>query len=254
MELHSLFNDKSDLYQQARPSYPAELFKYLASLCQNNCVAWDAACGNGQASIGLANYFDSVLATDVSTAQISNAQARDGIEYRIARSEYSGLANGSVDLVCVAQALHWFELESFWLEVHRVLKPNGVFTAFGYNFPIIDSAMDALLQNQILNIIEPYWAENNRLIWNRYRDINFPFETLPMPSFKLELNWTLDQYFAFIRTFSAARRCIQSQGDDFLKQAHKNAHDIWNNPMKPKTVAFDFVLYVGRLTQSNRIK
>lgn len=247
MKHHSLFSDKSDLYEQARPCYPAELFTYLASLCRDKCAAWDAACGNGQASIGLADHFATVFATDVSKAQLSNAKPRAGVEYRVAESEDSGLPSQSVDLVCVAQALHWFDLDRFWSEVRRVLKPGGILTAFGYNFPTIEKSIDSLFKDQILNVIEPYWAPQNQLIWNGYRDIDFPFERIESPEFSMAVNWTLDQYFELIHTFSATRRCMEKQGEEFFSEAYKEAGKLWANPNSKKTIAFDFVFYVGRV-------
>jgi SAM-dependent methyltransferase len=37
--------------------------------------------------------------------------------------------SGSIDLIVVAQALHWFDLQRFYKEVRRVLKNNGVLAA-----------------------------------------------------------------------------------------------------------------------------
>src|ERR1044071_1842117 len=97
-----------------RPRYPQKLFEYLASVAPGRQLAWDCATGNGQAAVGLASVFDRVIATDASEKQIANAQQRERVEYRLAPAENSGLESATVDLVTVAQALHWFDMEQFY--------------------------------------------------------------------------------------------------------------------------------------------
>src|SRR3989449_6522454 len=112
-------------YAAYRPHYPDALFAYLASLPPRRDLAWDCACGNGQATLGLATHFTRVIGTDASPAQLEFATPHPRIEYRVGLAERSGLSQGSTDLVTVAQALHWIELEKFYAEVRRVLTPRG---------------------------------------------------------------------------------------------------------------------------------
>src|SRR5574341_2011719 len=98
-------------YAESRPKYPAELFSYLAALVDRHHLAWDCATGNGQAALDLVKHFERVIATDVSAEQIRHAVPHPQIEYRVARAEQSGLEDQSVDLVTVASALHWFDLD-----------------------------------------------------------------------------------------------------------------------------------------------
>ena len=80
---------------------------------------------HGQAAVGLASVFDRVIATDASEKQIANAQSHERVEYRIAPAENSGVGSELIDLIMVAQALHWFDLDRFYAEARRVLKPDG---------------------------------------------------------------------------------------------------------------------------------
>ena len=61
-------------------------------------------------------HFDKMIATDASAEQIASAATHSKIEYRVAPAESSGLENNSVDLITVAQALHWFDIERFFYE------------------------------------------------------------------------------------------------------------------------------------------
>src|SRR5262245_38403499 len=121
------FSTVASNYALYRPRYPAELFAYLATLVPTCEFAWDCATGSGQAAVALAAHFKRVIATDASATQIANGETHPRVEYRVAPAEQSGLAAASVDLLTVAQALHWFDLPRFFVEANRVLRPRGVF-------------------------------------------------------------------------------------------------------------------------------
>ena len=108
------FSTAAAAYTRFRPTYPAALFTWLAGLSGRRELAWDCGCGNGQAALGLAPHFDRVTATDPSREQIANALPHPRVRYAVATAENSGLESSSVDLVTVAQALHWFDLERFY--------------------------------------------------------------------------------------------------------------------------------------------
>src|SRR5205085_2841298 len=101
-------------YAAFRPRYPAALFAALAESAPGRHVAWDCATGSGQAAIGLAGHFEQVVATDASAAQLSAALAHPRVRYREAPADASGLPPRSVELVTVAQALHWLDRTSFY--------------------------------------------------------------------------------------------------------------------------------------------
>ena len=75
------FSQQAKDYSKYRPQYPLELFSYLAGLASNHDFAWDCATGNGQAALGLSTYFNEVIATDASEAQIKNATPHKNINY-----------------------------------------------------------------------------------------------------------------------------------------------------------------------------
>jgi len=254
MHYHRLFSDKSDLYERSRPTYPKALYEYVADLCPLTHLAWDSACGNGQASIGLVEEFDRVFASDVSDEQISNAKQHPRVNYAVSTSEKTPLDDQSCDLICVAQALHWFDYDQFWPEAKRVLKPNGIFMALGYNWPSVNNQIDDAISNTIMSVIEPYWAPQNQLIWNYYRDINIPFKRIETPVFEMKVKWNLNEYFNFLHSFSATRRCMDAIGADFFDTAYECIAELWGEPTQVKVIDLDFVLYVGRNeTEGNKV-
>ncbi len=109
------FFKRANDYGRYRPSYPDKLFKYLSSISPTQDYAWDCATGNGQAAIGVAKYFKSVLATDASENQIKNAVQNNRIDYIVSAFDDIEVESHSVDLIVVAQALHWFDTDAFFL-------------------------------------------------------------------------------------------------------------------------------------------
>jgi len=75
------FSTGSDKYAQYRPTYPVDFFEYLKSIVPVREKAWDCGTGNGQVAYELAKIFDKVFATDISQAQIDNAQHAGNITY-----------------------------------------------------------------------------------------------------------------------------------------------------------------------------
>jgi hypothetical protein len=220
------FAEASDSYVAARPQYPAELFRWIAGQCENAETAWDCATGNGQAAIGLANYFGHVDATDISSEQIAQALPHPRVRYAVASAEAGGLQDSAYDLVAVAQALHWFRFDQFWPEVRRVAKRNAFFCAWGYDWPECAHAVFLALAEMIRGLVNPYWAPNNRIIFDGYRseDIGVPFERITAPSFTIEVLWTMDQFIDYLMTWSAFKRSRANAGvrlaiDDIFRHA-----------------------------------
>ncbi len=132
-EFNDYFSENSEEYRKFRPTYPAELFSYLASLSNHHHRVWDCATGTGQSARSLSNYFSEIIATDASKTQIENAIETSGVTYRIAKAEKSGIESNSIDLITVAQALHWFNMDAFSKEANRVLKNGGIIAVWSYN-------------------------------------------------------------------------------------------------------------------------
>src|SRR5437879_13841100 len=105
MSFKDHFSKQAADYARFRPRYPREMFEYLGRIGPSRALAWDCASGNGQAAVGLGAVFERVIATDASEKQIVNAERHD----RVAPAEESGIESGNIDLIMVAQALHWYD-------------------------------------------------------------------------------------------------------------------------------------------------
>ncbi|CAK7354790.1 unnamed protein product [Dovyalis caffra] len=147
------YDKQAAIYLDGRPRYPKEWFSMLAALTPDHSLAWDAGTGNGQAAIDVKHY-KQVIATDISEELLKHAIQHPQIQYMHPLSSMSGdeLVNliggeNSIDLVTVATAVHWFDLEKLYPVVKRVLKkPGGVVAAWRYNIMQVSTEMDPLLK------------------------------------------------------------------------------------------------------------
>jgi SAM-dependent methyltransferase len=239
------FSRVAPLYAAYRPTYPPELYRYLADLAPRRQAALDVATGSGQAAIALADYFESVVAIDSSAEQLSHAKKHPRVMYRRMRAEQLDLEDRSFDLVTVALGLHWLDLDAFWPEVRRVLKPNGVFAAWGYGYFTISPEIDSIVERTVLVPLEPYWATANRTLIDRYGSISFPFEEISAPHFELVVSWDLDQLLGFISTWSALKRYESEAGGEVLDPARDELGRIWPKGER-HAVHMPLALRVGR--------
>lgn len=240
------FSLQSAQYARYRPSYPDALFAYLNRLVQRHDRAWDCATGNGQCAIGCADYFKRVDATDISEAQLRHAVSHPRVRYCVGAAEDAPFESDSFDLIIVAQAIHWFNLERFYRECLRLLRPGGVLAVVGYTFLEVTPEIDGLITENLLSPIDRFWAEGNRLIMNAYRDLPFPFAEIPnVPSFAIEVEWSLEQLLAYLRTWSAVKRYVVEIGSDPVSTLARELKKAWGGS-ETKTVKMPLVLRVGR--------
>ncbi len=206
------FSNMSGSYSEFRPGYPAELFRYLCSIAPSNELAWDCATGSGQAAVALAQDFTAVIATDASAQQIKKARSHSSVEYRVAPAEYSGLESGSVDLITVAQALHWFDLPGFMQEAQRVMRPGGVLAVWTYNLFRVTPMIDAVVGDLYWRTLKGFWSDERGMVERGYRDLVMPFAELELPRFHMSAYWTLEHLLGYLRTWSAVQSYTESSG------------------------------------------
>ena len=240
------FSAHASAYARYRPRYPEALFAYLASLCPAHDLAWDCATGNGQAARSLAEHFAHVVATDASADQLAYAAAHEQITYRVAPAAQSPLAPHSADLVTVAQALHWLDLDAFYAEVRRVLKPDGILAVWTYGLLQINPAVDAVIQGLYTDIVGAYWPPERRHVEDGYQSLPFPFDAIEPPRFTMSLLWTLDDLLGYLGTWSATRRFIQTHDTNPVDQIAEALTHAWGDPDATKLAQWTLPLRVGR--------
>ncbi len=240
------FSGHASTYAAARPRYPESLFEWIGSQCPSHQLVWDAGCGNGQASLALTNYFDRVFASDPSASQIASAEAHGSITYAVEPAEQCSLPDNSVDCVCVAQALHWFDFGRFFAEAKRVLKPDGVLFAWTYEKSSVNHDVDAVFEKLYRGTLDDYWPPERKHVESAYRDIVFPFTEIDSPHFELRCDWTLSQYLAYLRSWSASQRYLKATGIDAVSVIEDDMRQAWGKPDEIRSVIWPLTVRAGR--------
>jgi ubiquinone/menaquinone biosynthesis C-methylase UbiE len=198
------FSGIAAAYARGRFGYPASLFAWLATQCQAHDLAWDCATGSGQAVAQLAPRFTAVVATDISDDLLARAPRIANVTYVNAPAEQGPLPVASADLITVAQALHWFDLERFWAEARRVAKPGGILSFWGYTWPRVDAVVDAQMM-ALRQTLSPHWPERSSRLHDEYRTVTAPFTRIAAPAFEVAASWQRADYVAHVASWSSVK-------------------------------------------------
>lgn len=247
------FSENSEEYGRFRPKYPTELFSYLSSISNRHEKAWDCATGTGQSAVLLSDYFSEVIATDASKSQIENAEKKQSITYQVATAENSNIEKNSINLITVAQAFHWFNIDAFSKEVNRVLKDKGLIAIWSYNLLSVQENIDETIYYLYNTILGDYWPKERKMIEDGYKNIEFPFNKMELPEFNMLAEWNLFQLIGYLCTWSATKKYQKITGINPVEEIHGKISKIWGSPEKILSVKWSLNIRVWkkRLTISS---
>lgn len=240
------FSTQSSDYQKFRPVYPEALYKFLAVISPTSSCAWDCATGNGQAATGLGRFFDRVIATDASSKQLAHAMTANNIDYQLARAEQTAIADNSIDLITVAQALHWFDIDGFFLEAKRVLKDQGIIAVWSYNLLSISPDIDQVIYRLYAEILHDYWPAERKMIENGYSEIAFPFSPVASPQFAMQALWNLHDLTGYLQTWSAVQHYIAANGVNPVHHILPALESLWRDGADTKIVNWPLRILLGQ--------
>jgi SAM-dependent methyltransferase len=239
------FSAVAAAYAEARPAYSEALFAWIAGIAPGRALAWEAGCGSGQATAGLAAHFDRVHATDPSGAQVAQARGPQNVRFEVERAEACSLPDGSADAACVAQALHWFDRDAYFAECARVLRPGGVLVAWGYGDVALPAPLceaNAAFQREV----RAYWPPERAFVDAAYADFDWPFERIDAPAFEMVARWPLSRLLRYFGSYSATRRHREATGRDAV-EAHRAAFEAaWPDAEAPVDVRWPLFVHARR--------
>jgi SAM-dependent methyltransferase len=247
------FSGHSHEYSAFRPRYPAGLFSTLASFCTAKDLAWDCATGSGQAAVSLADHFREVMATDASENQIANAAQVRGVTYSVATAENSGIASETVDLITVAQAVHWFDIDAFSKEANRVLKEDGVLAVWTYGLLTFDDGLDPIIEKFYSDIVGDYWPFERKMVEGGYSDLAMPFDDIATGPMEMTEHWAFAELIGYLNTWSAVRAYEKEHGSNPLELVYDNLLREWGDPATVRVSTWPLFMKAWRKTR-NRSK
>ncbi|ABC82811.1 class I SAM-dependent methyltransferase [Anaeromyxobacter dehalogenans] len=241
------FTPVADAYRAFRPRYPRALFRWLGEVAPARGDALDCGCGSGQASLGLAEFFERVHAVDPGEAQIRQALRHPRVTYAVAPAEDTGLPPASVDVAIAAQAMHWFDLDRFWAELRRVARPGAVFAAVTYGLTRVDPEVDAVVDRLYHGLLARDWPPERVHVESGYRTLPFPFPELEAPPLEIEERWPMDAFLGYLGTWSAVTAHRRRTGADPLAEIAPALRAAWGTPERPLRVTWPIAIRAGRI-------
>ncbi|WP_133501245.1 class I SAM-dependent methyltransferase [Cognatilysobacter terrigena] len=249
MTVQDHFSGVAEAYASARPEYPAALFDVIASHVPATAHVWEPGCGSGQATRDLAARFAHVHATDPSAKQLAQHWANDAnvpnVTLTVEPGECTWLFDSSVDLVAVAQAMHWFDVPTFFSECDRVLRPGGVLAAWGYDdFDVSPDMASAVLPFR--ERIERDWPPERAFIKRHYADFDWPFARIDTPPMTLAVDWPFERFVGYLSSFSAVVQHRARTGEDGVELHRAALQEAWGEPTTVRRITWPLFLHLRR--------
>lgn len=133
------FTGKAQAYAIGRPSYPKAAINKILKYASDDTVFADIGAGTGKFTERLLESNCSIYAIEPNDDMLLQLKKQLDRKKQVTilkgTSEATQLPDQSVDIVTVAHALHWFDLEAFKKECQRIIRPNGYVIAIYNHIP-----------------------------------------------------------------------------------------------------------------------
>ncbi len=168
----------------------------------------------------------------------------------MAQAEVSELEDSSVDLVTVAQALHWFDITAFSSEVGRVLKKDGILAVWTYNPLEIQAGIDNLISHLYQDALGAFWSPERRLVEENYSGICLPFDEIRGLSFEMSAEWDFPGLIGYLSTWSTVRASMVKTGNNPVELIYGGLLKAWGHPASTRTIRWPLKMRVWRKIHS----
>ncbi|KAL4441035.1 hypothetical protein ABPG77_010466 [Micractinium sp. CCAP 211/92] len=240
----ALFSSQAAHYAAYRPLYPLHIYQRIYDFAavalgrqpghSSQELAIDVGCGPGNVAVELAKRYAQVIGIDSSQAQLDHAFKRPNIRYIHTAAEYLGsiLPPQSVDLVAIAETLHWIDHRKFYEQVRQILKPTGVlaiwcydlceFRAMGEHQTAAGLAQaNGLMRAFTYGTMGPFWDDRRQYIDKKYVGLEptqGQFKVIERDDMEMEHIMSMDRYIGFLSSWSpyAAYRATFPRKEDPL--------------------------------------
>lgn len=162
-------------------------------------------------------------------------------------AENTNLQENSVNLITVAQAVHWFDFERFYQEVRRVGTRNGIIAVWSYGMHKIDSEIDKMSEKLTVGgeVLGNYWPQETKYVKEDYKTIPFPFEEIDVPKFEMSITWSFDDLFVYMETWSSVKRAQKLKNYNPLNLVKEDMKNLWGKDDEQKLVRWIINLRIG---------
>jgi SAM-dependent methyltransferase len=176
------FGHAAEEFERYRPDYPRELFERILAVvpAEHRERAMDLGAGTGKSTRALILRFHEVIAVEPDPGMAAKlAEEIPRAIVRNATAEACLQAEASVDLVTIANALHWMDASRVFANVHNWLRGEGILAVYDRPLPKATPAIDAIVLAELRGGWKPH--RDPRL----KRDLTWEKEVRDAPGFEL---------------------------------------------------------------------
>ena len=158
-EFQPRFGHAAEEFERYRPEYPRELFERILAVvpASHRERAMDLGAGTGKATRALLPHFREVIAVEPDPGMA--AKLKEDLPTVIVRNitaEDFSQPSSTVDLVTIANALHWMDAPRVFANVYSWLRLRAIFAVFDRPLPKTIPAIDALTRAEMRGPWKPY--------------------------------------------------------------------------------------------------
>ncbi|MCJ7622491.1 MAG: class I SAM-dependent methyltransferase [Anaerolineaceae bacterium] len=209
------FNEVAEIYDEARPGYPEQLFKDIISLSgiPDDGKILEVGCGTGKATLPFARRGYKMLCLELgkNLADVAVRNCRSYPQVSIENTTFEDwtLQPGSFDLFISAQAFHWIVPEIGYPKARASLKDSGAIALFWSHYPRPQTSFFKALDN-IYKERAPQLAiagtqtnlEELVMIITDHIDSSGSFEKTLVKRYPWSEEYTAEQYIKLLNTYS----------------------------------------------------
>ncbi len=216
--LRTTFEEVPELYDRARPSYPAQVFADLSALAQLPVAARivEIGCGTGQATIPLAERGYQITCVELGEQLAAVARRKlsvfPGVEVINAAFETWQPREADFDAVVAFTAFHWIAPELRYRRSASILRSGGVLAVVGTQHVLPENGDQFFVEVQ-----EDYVAATDETdesppphpgaVPDLGDDIERSglFRNIAVRRYLWDVTYTADEYLAVLNTYSGHR-------------------------------------------------
>ncbi len=252
------FDPKSaaERYAKGRPDFHSNTIKHIAAFLKirktfDNVL--DVACGTGLSTKALLEIAANVYGTDISAEMLSHAALANKIHYSVAPAEKLPFENNLFDLVTVSSGVHWFDIERFLAEVHRVLKSRAWLVLYENHF-IAEMDDNENFKTWFFGVYLKKFSSpprNNKYDWtnSNLHPKNLAF--IEEERFKNAIAFTKQQLILYFTTQSNIISAVEKKETTYEEVEHwldKELSPFYRNEITRTINYGNWIKYIQRLT------
>lgn len=170
--------------------------------------------------------------------------------------------DNSIDLIVAAQAVHYFELATFYNIAKRVLrKDGGLIAVWVYNDLVISLEVDTIMK-RLVDSTFPFRTPVMNLAFDGYKTLPFPFESIGMGSegkpimLDIPHKLSLKGFIGFLKSWQPAMKAKERGVELVTEDLISKFEEAWgdnDDDDDVKDIYYKAHMIVGKLSVNDSI-